>query len=286
MTAVETDAHFDGGAGSTLVLLHGMGNTWRAWKPVLPHLLRHHRVLAVTLPGHHGGPEMPDPATLSIATMADAVLAQLKGHGLESAHVAGNSLGGWLALELHRRGFAKSVTALSPAGASIDPADTNRVANQVLTSYALARHPTVQAVAVSMGWVLYSPLVRRLLMSRAMKRGDLMTADELKAAIVAMPNTHVLPGLIAAAQRDGSIDPIPHTDVPIRIAWAQHDLVVPFDRHGKPMLERVPSAEHVTLRGVGHVPMHDDPQAVARTILEVTNRRPASKMSPDQHARA
>ena len=63
---------------------------------------------------------------------------------------------------------------------------------------------------------------------------------------------------------------LPDPGCPIRIAWGGRDRTLPFERYGKPMLEAVPSAELVMLPGVGHVPMSDDPELVARTILEVT----------------
>jgi pimeloyl-ACP methyl ester carboxylesterase len=46
--------------------------------------------------------------------------------------------------------------------------------------------------------------------------------------------------------------------------------VIPPDRHGRPLLDRVSQAEFVVMPGVGHVPMYDDPVLVAATILEVT----------------
>jgi pimeloyl-ACP methyl ester carboxylesterase len=70
------------------------------------------------------------------------------------------------------------------------------------------------------------------------------------------------------------------TLTPIRIAWGEHDRVIPFERYGRPMLERVTTAQHQTLAGVGHVPMYDDPQAVAATILEVTAPSGASHPGP------
>ena len=57
---------------------------------------------------------------------------------------------------------------------------------------------------------------------------------------------------------------------PIRVVWAERDRIIPFERNGLPLLERVPGAELVRLAGVGHVPMTDDPEQVARLILEVT----------------
>ena len=52
--------------------------------------------------------------------------------------------------------------------------------------------------------------------------------------------------------------------------WADRDRVLPFDGFGSAMLERIPGAELIRLRDVGHVPMSDDPARVAELILEVT----------------
>ncbi len=97
-----------GGAGEPLLLLHGFTDTWRTWELVLPALERRHDVLAPTLPGHAGGPPLGD--------LADAVEAAMDDAGWETAHVAGNSLGGYVALRLAQRGRARTVVALAPAG--------------------------------------------------------------------------------------------------------------------------------------------------------------------------
>src|SRR5215210_4863003 len=84
-----------GGSGPPLVLLHGFCDTWRTWELVLPALERRHDVLALTLPGHAGGPPLdgePD-----VAVVAGAVERAMDEVGFGLAHVAGNSLGGWLA---------------------------------------------------------------------------------------------------------------------------------------------------------------------------------------------
>ena len=103
-----------GGAGEPLVLLHGFSDTWRTWELVLPALERHHDVLALTLAGHAGGP--PLIGEITDAVLADAVERALDAHGIERAHIAGNSLGGYVALQLAARGRARSVVALAPAG--------------------------------------------------------------------------------------------------------------------------------------------------------------------------
>lgn len=112
MASAFTPAH-RGGSGSPLVCLHGFTDTWRTWELVLPELERHHEVLAPTLLGHAGGPSEGE---VSDALLVDAVERAMDDAGFATAHVAGNSLGGYVALQLAARGRAESVVALAPAG--------------------------------------------------------------------------------------------------------------------------------------------------------------------------
>jgi pimeloyl-ACP methyl ester carboxylesterase len=98
-----------------LVLLHGVTLSGDVWRDVEPTLSRYHRVFTPTAAGHRGGPPAQSrPAT--IADLVDATERYLDDHGLSRPHLAGNSMGGWIAIELARRGRAATVCALSPAG--------------------------------------------------------------------------------------------------------------------------------------------------------------------------
>src|SRR5215208_8246153 len=112
MYAAFTPAH-RGGSGEPLVLLHGFLDTWRVWELVLPALERRHDVLAPTLAGHAGGPRL---AEVTDGAIADAVERAMDEAGFATAHLAGNSLGGHVALQLAARGRARSVVAFAPAG--------------------------------------------------------------------------------------------------------------------------------------------------------------------------
>lgn len=228
-----------GGSGPPLVLLHGLFMTWRAWQPVIPVLQRSHDVFAPTLPGHRGGP--PYPAGLEgIGPIADAVEARLDALGWERSHLVGNSLGGWLALELAARGRADSVVAFSPAGTW-----TGR------PSYHLLRRKLRLIATASR-----LPAVDRVLPTELVLDARACTA---------------LAPLAAGMEEHGAL---PRFDlpagVPVRIAWPEHDRVIPWRHHGVVFRDLVPQAEFVTMTGVGHVPMADDPALVARVILDVT----------------
>jgi pimeloyl-ACP methyl ester carboxylesterase len=103
-----------GGSGSPLVCLHGFTGTWRTWELVLPALERHHDVLTPTLLGHAGGP--PLEGEVSADVVLGAIELAMEDAGFATAHIVGNSLGGYLALRLAARGRAASVVALAPAG--------------------------------------------------------------------------------------------------------------------------------------------------------------------------
>ncbi len=103
------------GSGEPLVLLHGVMGSERHWLDVLPLLSDRYEVIAPTALGHRGGPA-PEQRPVSFTAIVDRAERQLDELSLERVHLAGNSMGGWMALELARRGRALSVCALSPAG--------------------------------------------------------------------------------------------------------------------------------------------------------------------------
>lgn len=257
------------GSGPPLVLLHGVTSSWRAWRPVLPELQRHHEVIALTLPGHQGGrPWSPDRAP-GIDALVDEVGDQLDELGLDAPHVAGNSLGGWIALELARRGRARSVVALSPAGAWAMPRDMYRLQVLFRLGARLTGWPVMRRL-VAVGWV------RRILMLAVAEHAERYSPDDVDVLFEDLAGCTILEPMLARAHGDGPIRDLDAPSCPVRIAWAGSDRMIPFRRYGRPMMDAVPDAELVVLPGVGHVPMVDNPSLVAWTILQVTRHVPAA----------
>ena len=104
------------GSGEPLILLHGIGGELCVWEPVLEPLARRMDVIAVDLPGFGRSPALSEGVMPTPFALADAIAGLMAELGIDSAHVAGNSLGGWVALELGKTDRARSVTALCPAG--------------------------------------------------------------------------------------------------------------------------------------------------------------------------
>jgi len=271
------DAH-EGGAGTPLLLLHGLTGTWHIWKPVLALLESRHRVIALTLPGHFGGPPLAPGVEPTVNSMADGVVEALRQRGLSSVHVAGNSLGGWLALELARRGVAKSVVAFSPAG-GWETAEDYRAISKPFRVFFFLMPLVLLLTTLFLGWAA----LRRALGRQTMEHAERIEAGEFRDSLRAFSSTYILPALLQAMRREGPIASLDAPGVPIHIVWSACDRVIPFERYGKPMLRRVPQASFATLAAAGHVPMYDDPAGVAAEILAVTvaaDRAPVAGGNP------
>src|ERR1700722_3820162 len=101
-------ALYRAGSGEPLVLLHGFTGAWMHWRPVLAQLSERYEVIAPTLHGHDGAGPYPQDSPISFAGSTDALEGRLDELGVGTAHFVGNSMGGGLALELAKRGRARS----------------------------------------------------------------------------------------------------------------------------------------------------------------------------------
>jgi pimeloyl-ACP methyl ester carboxylesterase len=255
---------YRGGSGPPLVLLHGAAMSWRAWEPVLDTLGEYHRVLAPTLPGHRGGPTWDAAGgAFTIDRLADGVCDQLDAEGIDTAHVVGNSLGGWVALELVRRGRARSAVALSPAGGWRSGWDLSRLLWSFRVLRVIARPSLATAIADRPG-------LRRALLRRTMEHGERIAPALIPGMIADIRECDVLLPLLDAAASHGATRSLSDLPCPVRIAWCERDHMIPWRAYGAPMRRVVPDAEFVRLPRVGHVPMWDDPELVVDAILGVT----------------
>lgn len=248
------------GDGEPLVLLHGVLSSERVWSHVIPLLAGHHDTVALTLLGHRGGTE---PQTMPVGPddMIDDLERQMDGVGFATAHLAGNSLGGWAAVELARRGRARSLTLLSPAGCW---RPDQRAQSLELLSGIVAATRAARAHIESLA---DDPEFRRRGLRLNALHGDRVSSDEFLGIADDVLGCALADQL---ADQDRHLEPAPDLDVPITIAWAEHDQIFPADLHVPEARKRLPQAEVITLPDVGHVPMFDDPRLVADTILATT----------------
>jgi pimeloyl-ACP methyl ester carboxylesterase len=239
-----------------LLLIHGLGASRSVWEPVAPALAREREVIALDLPGFGAAASLPAAVEPTALALAGALRDQLAARGVERADVAGNSLGGWVGLELGRLGLARSVTCLSPAG--------------------LWRTPIGPNDSRTREWARrVRPLVTGALRIPPLRRRALATFAAHPERIPPAAGRELVLGWIDAdgyegankSMREHVFDPAtypPASEVPVTIAWAERDRLV-----GPPREECRPAdARFLVLPDVGHVPMWDDPELVARTILD------------------
>jgi len=258
------------GSGEPLVLLHGVTHRRQAWYPVLDELAEQREVILVDLPGHGQSPAFE----LDGLSVRDALRRDfenfLTDQGLDRPHVAGNSLGGLVALHAGSNGHARSVTALSPAGFWRDEAEFAYTRRFFVGLLALADRlgPGAERAARSRA-------VRQVVYSSLMAHPSRVPTDhvigDVRAFMYARPTLRTM---LAAAEP--FTDPIPR-DVPVTIAWSGRDLVLPRWQ-AETAKRRLPQAEHLMLRGVGHVPMFDNPRHIAKVLLQ--GSAPAATVAP------
>jgi pimeloyl-ACP methyl ester carboxylesterase len=241
-----------------LVLWHGLTSSGRAWQPMVAELSRHFAVHTPTVLGHRGG-HPPGPRT-TLTDFVDDAEQYLDTTGLDRPHLAGHSLGGYLAIELARRGRAASVTAFSPAGFwKLGDGTPHRVLRGVGRSVRIARYarPVLKAaVSITAG--------RRFYLGAALRDPASMTARQARQVIDDQAGCRAARNLaITDDEAILRLDPVP---CPITVAWAEHDEVLPMADYAEAVRTRLPAARFVVLPGVGHAAMVDDPGLVVRTI--------------------
>ncbi|MFF9489329.1 alpha/beta fold hydrolase [Streptomyces sp. NPDC014676] len=232
------------------------------WAPVLERLARGHEVVAVDLPGFGDSPPLPEGTTPTVEALAAAVAAWLPGAGLTRPPVAGNSLGGAVALELARGGAVGSVVALSPIGLWSRPE-----AAYALGSLRVA-HAMARACAERPGRIAGHPIGRTVafwqLAARPWRIPEAAAADALRD-LARSPGFEATRRAVRA-YRLRAFTP----EVPVTVGWGTRDLMTP-PHQALRAARLLPGARHVSLGGCGHSPMSDDPEQVTRVVLDTVS---------------
>jgi pimeloyl-ACP methyl ester carboxylesterase len=201
--------------------------------------------------------------------VADAVAGAaraLDGAGFETAHLAGTSLGGYLALRLAERGRARSVVAFAPAGGW---ADGGFAAGLFARQEAV--HAQLVAAAPTVDTLVATPEGRRRATELVTERSEHLPPELVAHLAVGGARADAANLLATARQAEWSLDP-DRVDVPVRIVWGTADRLLPWPEAAARWREGLPRAEWVVLDGVGHAVQLDVPLEAAELILGVTAR--------------
>jgi pimeloyl-ACP methyl ester carboxylesterase len=258
-------ALYRAGSGEPLVLVHGFTATWRCWLPTLAFLVPRFEVIAPTLHGHDGGPKPPRVAH-SLSEAADHLEMLLDELGVATAHLAGNSMGGSLSLELAKRGRARSVTAVSPGGGwqEGDRREVERIIR--LFSFNQKAAKATERIAPEL---LCRPRSRRYLLRDVMTRGHLVPTEEAIRLVRSSVRCDVVDDVFET-MRDGSARVIDMDQIicPVLVTWGDHDRTLPMRRHADRFKSEIPNVRFKVMRGLGHTPMWDDAAQVAQAIAD------------------
>jgi pimeloyl-ACP methyl ester carboxylesterase len=255
--------------GAPLLLVHGLGATHRVWDPVIDLLAPHYDVLAVTLPGHLDGPPILSGSTVTLASLIDALCAELDREGIDKAHVVGNSLGGLLALELARRGRALSVVALAPIGC-LTPREIGPLVRRLRVSQIAA------GLVAPAGRLLVSGrLGRRLLFADAIHRPEALRPDQAYQSLLAYAGCQGFRAILAGLAAQPPAQWPEPLACPVCVAWPTHDRLTPMHPFADRFAAALPTATHLTIPDAGHLPMFDAPAAVAAIVRTHARTAPA-----------
>jgi pimeloyl-ACP methyl ester carboxylesterase len=250
-------AHTRKGSGEPLVLIHGIGHRRQAWDPVLDRLAESYDVIAVDLAGFGESEPYPKGTPYTMDNACRILAENFEEWGISRPHVAGNSLGGAIALELGARGLARSVTALSPAGFFRGLRDKARAFALLflLRGSALAPMPVLRLVS-------RTALGRRVAGLSLYSHPERFDNEAVLGDAIALKQARAFEGTIRAGLTYRFTSPVP---VPTTVAWGTRDRILVFGQSALAQ-ERLPDADHVALPHCGHVPMVDDPELIVRVI--------------------
>ncbi|SOD72607.1 pimeloyl-ACP methyl ester carboxylesterase [Jatrophihabitans sp. GAS493] len=251
------------GPREPMVLLHGVMGSAAMWREVTPLLSDDFDLLIPNALGHAGGRPRSGSSSTTILDIVDDFERSLDESGVEKAHLVGNSMGGWAALELARRGRALSVCALSPAGMwdgdAISSTSTDSETRRKLRSARRRGRLFRPALPVA----LKIAKIRRFALADQSVHGDRVAAKAIVQVVDDMLACTVAEDLLATDESFPLLDPLP---CPVLVAWSARDRIFPV-KHFEPRARlMLPAAQFRRLDDCGHVPMFDNPTLVADTI--------------------
>jgi pimeloyl-ACP methyl ester carboxylesterase len=252
-----------------MVLLHPFMMSQNVWKQVAPLIAEtgRYEVFAPTMPGHNGG--VKGRFFLDTAEMADDVERRMDALGWETAHIVGNSLGGWVAFELERRGRARTLTGIAPAGgwSHFTPAKFEIVGKF------LAGLPVWLTAKLLGQRALRLPFARQLASVPVSAKADGLSDADLIDIIDDVSHCPAYYHLLVKALLLPGLRELANGSAPTHLVICEKDRVLPHPRFTRHFTTQLPKDTQIThLDGVGHIPMFEAPRRIADLIVGFADR--------------
>ncbi|APB01399.1 alpha/beta fold hydrolase [Nocardia seriolae] len=252
------------GSGEPLLLLHGFMMSPHCWEQVAQRMSGHCEVFAPAFAGHWGGPDF-DGWYLDVSALADRVENQLDEMGWRTCHIAGNSLGGGVGFELARRGRARTLTAIAPAGGWQTPSTLQLRVGLKFASLV----PAVEIGKLLPPAITYSGLARQVVAMLLTKNTSAASRVGIEAAITAAMRCRAMLPMLVSGLRFPALEDLSTLRTPVRLLMCENDRVIPNRVYARRFLEELPeSADRILVHDVGHVPMLEAPDRIATLIAE------------------
>ena len=255
------------GEGPDVVLVHGLGGAKSSFLDAAAILSRRYRVHALDLPGF-GSSSKPPTAPYDARWFAETVRETMDALGIARAHVAGNSLGGKVALELGLQApeRVRSLVLLCPAVAFVRR-PYHPLVRLAVPEVGIVPHQFTRAIIEDRFWALFADR-------------DRIDPSVCDTVVEEFRRTYASPGarvaFLAAARRlyldepfgrGGFYPRLAQLAVPSLFIWGSHDTVTPASL-GDHVARWLPSAEQVVLDDCGHVPQIEHPDDTGDLLLD------------------
>ncbi|MFC6009584.1 alpha/beta fold hydrolase [Nocardia lasii] len=252
------------GSGDPVLLLHGFLLSPHCWEQVAHRMSAHCEVYAPAFAGHWGGPKV-EGWTLDVYALADQIEDQLDALGWRTCHIAGNSLGGWVGLELARRGRARTLTTIAAAGGWASPS-----LSQVRVGIKFASMIPFIEIGKRLGGVaVNNPLVQQIAGFLIAKNLGAVSRHDLATMLTAAVHCEAMIPLLLGSLRAPGMDDLGELATPVRMLLAEYDRIIPNRVYATRYLRELPeSADRILVHNVGHVPMLEAPDRIATLIAE------------------
>jgi pimeloyl-ACP methyl ester carboxylesterase len=235
------------GAGTPVVLIHGMGGSSDWWRRNIDALAREHLVVAVDLIASGRGRRSVLPPNLDDVA---SILTRWIGAFDEPVHIVGNSMGGHIAMHVvaQRPDLIRSLTLVNSTGIPFEIAPGAHVANAVFPVGAL-----------SFG---------RILARDAFRSGPATIAYAFARLLL-----------------DDARELMRHFNLPALVVWGERDPLVPL-KYGRQIAGTIPNARLVVIPKAGHVPMWENAEAVNKALLDFLRQADANATTSNQRPAA
>ena len=248
------------GRGRPLLLVHGLGGSWRSWSPILSALADHREVVAIDLPGHGGSPAEADSGTF--AGLATSLESFIQAQGMENVAAVGSSMGARLVLEMARRGRVGAVVALDPGGF------WRGWERPFFGATIGASIKLVRAIAPALPAISRTAAGRTALLAQLSARpwalSPSLVADELKGFAATQTFDALVHDLSTGPEQPGTAAP---SSGPVTIGWGRHDRLC-FPGQARRAMAAFPGGAMHWFERSGHFPMWDQPEETTRLILD------------------